>query len=920
MVGLVWGVLGEIEARRGEDLVPLGHARQRCVLAVLIAEAGQPVTAERLVERVWGDRPPPGALSTLYGYLSRLRRLLGDAGDEAIIRQAGGYVLPVRPGAVDLDQFREMAAEARRVDDDATAAVRFEKALGLWRSEAFGSLSTPWLDRARAELARERRSVELDHADVLLRLGRHDEVLPDAVTRAAELPLDERLTGQLMLALHGSGRTAEALARYDSLRSRLAEDLGIDAGEAVQAIYRRILGQGRTGEPPRQLPREPRSFTGRVAQLRRLGEPARDGAGGDGRIWVIDGYAGVGKTWLALRWAHQQADAFPDGQLYVDLRGFDPRGPARSPEDAVAGFLEALEVPIERRPADPVAQFNLYRSLLANRRVLVLLDNARDAEQVRPLLAAGPACLTLITSRNPLTSLVVTDGADRLPVEPMSRDESEELLASRMGAGRVQAEHESVRRIVAMCGGLPLALSIAAARAANYGALTLAEVAEELDDAASPLEAFDAGDASADLRSVFSWSYRSVPAPAARLFRLLGLHPGNEISTAAAAGLADLPEATAADGLLRELVRAALLKEHRPGRYTIHDLLRAYAGETSAISDSPAERAAAVSRVLDHYLTTARVNAASAGNYWALGNDDIPDSNENPGPVARRRGFAWFAAELNVLRAVILQTAADHPGHAWKLGWALMPYLTQRGYWHDSDLIFQAAAAAAARAGDRSGQGHALFGLALGYARSGRFDDTPAVIEQAWDLADPDTDHILRARISAVRSWLADRNDDRNGSLRHMLQALDLYRAGGFRSGEQEALADLGWCYHRVGRHDRAIACCEQALAMPSTYFRSDLEPAISDTLGSIYAQTGRHHEALGWYQRALDRYEETGDRLNGAIVRGHLAESHQATGDQPAAHAAYRRALRLYEEIDHPDAETIRAKLADCQPGTPGR
>jgi len=310
MVGLVWGVLGEIEARRGEDFVPLGHDRQRCVVAVLIVEAGKPLTAERLVERVWGDHAPPGALNTLYGYLSRLRKTLGEAGDEVILRQGAGYVLQVQPGSVDLDRFREMTAEARRVDDDSVAAARFAQALGLWRGEVFGSLSTPWLDLARAELARERRSVEVDYADVLIRLSRYDEVLPDAIKRAAEFPLDERLTGQLMLALHGSGRTAEALACYSSLRSRLAEELGIDPGEVVERIYRRILGQNRTGEPPRQLPRAPRSFTGRVAQLHRLGEPARDGAGGDGRIWVIDGYAGVGKTWLALHWAHRQADAF----------------------------------------------------------------------------------------------------------------------------------------------------------------------------------------------------------------------------------------------------------------------------------------------------------------------------------------------------------------------------------------------------------------------------------------------------------------------------------------------------------------------------------------------------------------------------------------------------------------------------------
>jgi len=673
-VTVEFGVLGSVEAGIDGSPVALGHARQRGVLAVLLVDVDQPVTTDQLIDRVWGERPPQQARPTLRSYLSRLRQALAATGEAGIARQAGGYALTtVGTVTVDMHSFRRLAEQARACDDDTHAASLFEQALRLWRAEPFAALDTPWLNTLRDTLVQERLAAQLDLGDLRLRLGQHAALLPELSARASAHPLDERLAGQLMLALHRCGRSAEALDHYRRVRERLARELGIDPGAALRDVQTAVLrqdlvtvaepggGAARQGRravsasqptrPPAQLPLSIPAFTARDDELAQL-DHLLTGITEAGRhrpgavvISAVSGTAGVGKTALAVHWAHRVQRAFPDGQLHVNLRGFDPGGATMDPAEAVRGFLDAFGVPPARVPAGLDAQVGLYRSLLADKRVLVVLDNARDAEQVRPLLPGAPGCLALITSRNRLTSLAVAEGAQLLTVDLLAPAQAGELLTNRIGAHRATEEPAAVAEIVARCAGLPLALAVVAARAAAQPRLPLAVLAGELRESGTRLDALDGGDTVTRIRAVFSWSYRAMSPDAARLFRLLGLHPGPDIGVRATAGLAGVTVGRART-LVAELVGANLLTEHAPGRYAYHDLLRAYATELAGTLDSEADRHAATHRVLDHYLYTARAADAVLTPYVSklIALPPAPPGTLVEDLSQHRDAQAWFIA------------------------------------------------------------------------------------------------------------------------------------------------------------------------------------------------------------------------------------------------------------------------------------
>ncbi|GHH61352.1 hypothetical protein GCM10017774_87200 [Lentzea cavernae] len=521
-------LLGDVEVRVGGEVVDIGHARQRCVLAVLLVEVNRLVPVDVLVDRVWGEHVPQRARNAVAGYVSRLRQVLPD--EVRIVGRQGGYVVCADPMSVDLHRFHALVERAR-VEPGETV---LGEALGLWRGEPFSTVDTPWLAEVRTALESRRFAALLDRNDLLLERGRHAELLAELEVTAAAFPLDERLAGQLVLALYRSGRQADALLRYEQVRVRLAQELGADPGPALRSLHQRILRADVA--VPRQLPVPPRSFVGRERELAALDAALAAGH----RIVAVTGPAGVGKTALALHWAHRAADRFPDGQVYVDLR----------------------------RTAEPV---------VAGRRSVVLLDNARDADQVRSLLRAAPGCLVVVTSRDRLTGLVAVDGAQPVPVDLMSAEDSRALLADRLGT---RADPAAVAEVVSRCAGLPLALTVVAARVACTG-FGLEEIAAELRDG---LDAFDGGDPATDLRTVFSWSYRALGPEAARLFRLLGLHPGQEISVENAAALLGTRHVRP---VLAELTRANLLAERRPGRYFLHGLLHAYAAELSRSAPRP---------------------------------------------------------------------------------------------------------------------------------------------------------------------------------------------------------------------------------------------------------------------------------------------------------------------------------------------
>ncbi|WP_210582867.1 BTAD domain-containing putative transcriptional regulator, partial [Streptomyces sp. GESEQ-4] len=462
----------------------VGHARQRRVLAALLVDAGHVVPAGVLEERVWGERVPRRGRETLYGYVSRLRQALTPWGPD-LVREQGGYRLSVAVEAVDLHRFRDLAARARSVDADERAVALWEEALGLWRGEAFAGADTPWFNTQRNVVEAERLAAQIDLVDVRLRLGQHARVLAECSSRAEAYPLDERVAGQLMLALFRCGRQAEALACYTALYKRLAEELGTEPGAEVQRVHqamlrgesartaaRDALPSAKTGAlraVPAQLPLDAQGFTGRAEELAQLDGILATGAERSAAVVIsaVSGTAGVGKTALAVHWAHRVADWFPDGQLYVNLRGFDPSGAAVTPDQAVRSFLDGLGVPAPQVPVDLQARVGLYRSLLAGQRVLVVLDNARDADQVRPLLPGSPGCLAVVTSRNRLTGLVAAEGAHPLTLDLLSPAEARDLLAHRLGEDRLAAEPDAVQEIITRCARLPLALAITTARAAT---------------------------------------------------------------------------------------------------------------------------------------------------------------------------------------------------------------------------------------------------------------------------------------------------------------------------------------------------------------------------------------------------------------------------------------------------------------------
>jgi len=666
---------------------------------------------------------------------------------------------------------------------------------------------------------------------------------------------------------------------------------------------------------PAQLPAAVRAFTGRETELESLDalltESADAGAAVPVVIAAVSGTAGVGKTTLALRWAHRVAARFPDGQLYVNLRGFDPGGLALEPSEAIRGFLEALAVPVARIPAHLDAQAALYRSVLAGRRVLVVLDNARDTEQVRPLLPGSPGCAVIVTSRSHLTGLVAADGAFGLTLGLLPAADARDLLALRLGPERAAREADAVDDIIEGCARLPLALTVAAAGAAASPGFPLAVFAAELKNTTRALDVFQGGDLATDVRAVFSWSYQALTADAARLFRLLGLHPGPDIAVAAAASLAGIA-CGPARARLAELTRAHLLTEHAPGRYAWHDLLRAYAAEQACAHDSPQARAEAVHRVLDHYLHTAR-NAAIMlePHSGALELAAVQPGTTVSEPATAEAATAWFTAEHpGLLAAIRVAGPAGYGRHAWQLAWILSTFFLRQGAWADHALALQAGRDAAALLGDVPGEAHALHGLALGYARSGRFGDAHPLFLESLRRFEETRDPVSQARIHDSLAWLSEREQRPADALRHAQDAYGLVSTTGNRLGSAQALNSVGYCHALLGQYDEAIACCERALTAIRELGEPHAEAATWDSLGYIHHQLGDYAQAIACYQRSVSLWRDLADRFNEADTLDQLGNAQRSAGDLGGARQTWAQALRIFDEIDHPDGDQVRAKL----------
>ncbi|GLY70826.1 AfsR/SARP family transcriptional regulator [Amycolatopsis taiwanensis] len=914
-------VLGEIAVLVDGRPLTLGHARQRSVLAALLADVNRSLTLDQLVDRVWGERAPKSARDTLYGYLSRLRAALPAP---VAIHRDRGYRLEVDPSTVDFHRFRGLVAAARSGETDQQIAELFESALELWRGDPFPDLDSQWSNEIRGALQHEYLAVKMDRVDCLLRLGRHNELLPQLAASASSSPLDERIAGQLMRALYRSGRRADALDVYRCTRERLTEELGTDPGNQLRELHRRILAAdpalaanavARTAHPvPRQLPAPPRVFTGRAEQLAvldRVLDPAQQD-GPTAVVSAIGGAGGVGKTSLALHWAYQNADRFPDGQLHVNLRGFDRSGVPELPARVLLGFLRALGVASEAIPADLDGRAALYRSLLSGKRMLVVLDNAHDTDQVEPLLPGSAGCAVLITSRSHLAGVLVR-GASLLNLEVMPPDEAHDLLTRHLGAKRAAAEPDAVRELLRYCAGLPLAISIVATRAAAHPDFPLSPLVDELRDASARLDALDAGDLATDLRTVLSWSYQALPDEARRIFGLLGLTPTSEIGLDAAASLLELPPGKARVRL-RALEDVHLLQQPAPGRYRMHDLVRLYAAERVV----PAEdRAAALRRLVDYYLHTAHQADAMLNPHRRRSELAPPADGVVPPAIPdQRAAFRWFDAEHpQVLAAQDIAVDGGWDTQAWQLAWVLNGFHRRRGHLKEDRAVWRTGVAAADRAGETTPtmlaySAAACSALAEHGAALAELSRGLAMAEQSGDLAAQANTHLALAI-----AW--ERKGDDERALIHSEQALRLQRAGGDHLREATTINSIGWFNAKLGRYSLARDYCQRALTLARERDEREEEANTLDSLGYIAAYSGHPEEALTYYQAARDLYRKLGHVAEEAEVLRFLGGTHRDLGNFHEAAAVWSEALAYYDTRHRSDqADQLRCQLAELPDG----
>ena len=709
-------LLGPVELRAGGVPVDLGTPKLRLLLAALAADLPRSVGMETIVDRLWGDNLPADPPATLHAYLSRLRRALrcidrpgGHAADDegpALARVSRGYLLRIPSDRVDLHRFRHLVARAR--SDGRTTGERVQllrEAMATWRGDPLAGISGDWASRTAQVWRQEHVDAAIAWAQAELAAGNPTDVIGPLSALAGEHPLVESLTAVLVEALHAAGHTGDALGRYAEIRERLATELGTDPGSHLKRVHRAVLrgeptpvGPAPSAAPsilapiaratnpaaPAMLPLDVYGFTGRTGDLARLNEILARTAGQPTAVPVVAiwGSAGIGKTALAVNWAHRVRHRFPDGQLFADLRGFDPALPPVGHVQTLRRFLDVLGAPPSRIPDSAEGQVDLYRCLLADRRVLVVLDNVGDANQVRPLLPGGPGCLVVVTSRTELTSLVAREAAQPLPLDLLSGAEARELMTARVGAARTGAEPGAVDEIIEHCARLPLALVIVAARAAGQPDVPMAALAAELRDARTRLDALATGDLRTDLDAAFTASYRMLTPAAARLFRLFGAQPTVELTLPAVASLAGVP-VDHAGILLTELTRFHLLARTATDRYGMHDLLRAYAIRLVEDVDSAAERVAARLRLLDHYGSAAY--AAAVRLSPARSAPATPPAQAGVTRVMLTDGnaaLAWFAVEYDGLVGWLkLAAEAGLDAHVLRLAWAMADFGNRSGRW-----------------------------------------------------------------------------------------------------------------------------------------------------------------------------------------------------------------------------------------------
>jgi DNA-binding SARP family transcriptional activator/tetratricopeptide (TPR) repeat protein len=884
--------------------------RLRSLLAALAVGADRPVTTERLVDVVWGEELPAAPQRSLQVLVRRLRIALGDGAVETV---SAGYRLALATERVDVARFSALL-EVRTGSGPDAERRRLVDALALWRGTPFDGVDSAVLHTvdgprlSELRLAALARRIEIDLARPDADGGQGADLVAELRDLTAEHPLQERFWGQLMTALVRAGRRDEALDAYLRLDQTLSDELGIGPGEAIRRLHQEISPAAEpAGWIPRQLPLGTMAFSGREEALAEL-DTVLEGRGPGARVAVLDGAGGVGKTTTALHWAHRVADQFPDGQLYVNLRGFDPAS-APVPAGTVARtFLEALGVARGRIPACEDAQLTLYRGIVAGRRMLVVLDNARDADQVRPLLPGSGSTVSVVTSRTSLASLAGTEGTHRIPLDTLAPAEGLGLLSARVGGERSIAEPEAALQIVRRCAGLPLAIVIAAARVLARPTFPMSAVAVELGDGRARLDALGEDDATADVRSVFATSYRALSPEAARLFRLLGLHPGPDVSAEATVPLLG-DSGGAAREAMAELVRVHLVAEHAPGRYAMHDLVAEYARERAREDMTEHEQDAAVRRLVNWYLGVA---LEMDRRRWPARVQQ--EFVRDPGPVRvpDREPTEWFLAERTILLATVESARARGLfGEVLSLVWALYSTLSNpaelRGaLWRALTIARDVAAQEQNR---RAELWCARF-LAQEAEKGGRTAECEELRRRAVDLAVDLGD--VRALQLAHHGYAADlvRWRRHAEAVRHAEQSLEYGRRSGDVYYQAHGLNILAWALSQAGELARALPLAEQALALLNDVDNPNTRAGIWDTLGFVHAGLGDLARAIACYQEAAVRFREFDMRQDLVKALRSLARLLGDVGRWAEARDTWRECLDLHITLGFGGVAEIREEL----------
>ncbi len=955
-------VLGPLLVYDGETPVELPRGRLRVLLAALLLHAGTPVAADALAEMLWDGVPPAGAAVTLRTHVLRLRRVLGPRAGPRLVTRHPGYLLQAGEDEVDLLRFRCLCRDggtALRQGAWDRADALLGEALSLWRGTPLADVSCEYLLREELPGLEELRlRAEEWRADAALQLGRHDDLVARLRALAGGHPLRERFHAQLMLALYRCGRQAEALAAFQDARKVLIDELGAEPGPELRQLHQQILCADlalAAPEPepapaapaktvvPCELPARVRNFTGRSGELRALSELLNEPTAetpGTVVISAIGGTAGVGKTALAVQWAHQVIERFPDGQLYVNLRGYDP-GQPMPPGDALARLLRSLGASGQDIPADEDERAARYRSMLTGKRMLIILDNAGSVDQVRPLIPGSPSCTVIVTSRDTLRGLVARDGAKRLDLDLLSLDDAVGLLRALIGAA-VDGDPNAAARLARQCCRLPLALRVAAELAASRPAAHLAELTVELADQQQRLDLLDPGDDSRTaVRAVFSWSCRNLDASTARTFCLLSLHPGPDFEAYAAAALTNrtLGQVRRA---IDVLARAHLIQPAGESRYAMHDLLRAYARELAVSQHSEQDRRAALTRLFDYYLHA----AAAMTNTLFPADRDLPSGSfpppaSFPSAADPAEARAYLDRERPNLAAVVAHTA-EHgwPGHARRLAFTLHPYVAFE-YAFEALTIQGHALRAARAAGDQSAEAEALCSLGAIDFWQGRQQDAVNRLHRALALFRQGGNRGAEAEVLSDLGIVGLQQGSYQDAAGHLQQALARYRETGNRSAEARVLSNLGRAAQRLGDYPQAVTHYNQALAMsretgdrigeaytlirlsvidlqeiryPRAVVRLDQALALFrvtrhgageaqalSSLGQVSLRQGRHRQATDCFQQAVTLFQKMGDLADEAEALNGLGEVLLAQDDGGQARTVFGRALDLARQAEVP-------------------